>query len=142
MSLNQSIEIPLTIKDTATLYGQVGTQNGVGSESINFATKRVFSDQSWAEVDIGAGNGLTIAFKGFKTMTKKIFSNGVLEFQTDGFEITPRLNFSMQIAFFIQQHFSFIICFLFKIHYVYFFSPCNAIGPPNSRISNIQIRSE
>lgn len=76
MSFTQSIEAPLTTKDTLTMYGQLSVHNGNGSGTVNVAAKRLISPKGWVEVDVGAGNGLTVALKGFQTLTKSIFCTG------------------------------------------------------------------
>ncbi|XP_029050782.1 dnaJ homolog subfamily C member 11 isoform X2 [Osmia bicornis bicornis] len=82
MSFTQSIEAPLTLQDTVTLYGQVTTQNGIGSGSVNFAARRLLSSKGWVEVDFGAGNGPMLGFKGFRVLPHKLMLNGgtILEF--------------------------------------------------------------
>ncbi|XP_012264021.2 dnaJ homolog subfamily C member 11 [Athalia rosae] len=86
MSFSQSIEAPLTLRDTVTMSGQLGTQNGTGSGSINVSARRVMSAKGWLELDIGAGNGPTVSLKGFRTLTKRLFCNGatILQFEPNG----------------------------------------------------------
>ncbi|XP_076652071.1 dnaJ homolog subfamily C member 11 isoform X2 [Halictus rubicundus] len=45
MSFTQSIEAPLTLRDTVTMYGQLSTQNGTGTGSINVSTRRLVSSK-------------------------------------------------------------------------------------------------
>ena len=86
MSFTQSIEAPLTLRDTVTMYGQLGTQNGTGSGSINVSARRLVSSKGWVELDVGAGNGPTISFKGFRTLTRRLFCDGatILQFTARG----------------------------------------------------------
>ncbi|XP_014474291.1 PREDICTED: dnaJ homolog subfamily C member 11 isoform X2 [Dinoponera quadriceps] len=86
MSFAQSIEAPLTLKDTITMSGQLGTQNGTGSGSINISAKRLISSKGWVEVEVGAGNGPTFSLKGFRTLTKRLFCDGaaILQFTSHG----------------------------------------------------------
>lgn len=58
------------------MYGQLSVHNGNGSGTVNVAAKRLISPKGWVEVDVGAGNGLTVALKGFQTLTKSIFCTG------------------------------------------------------------------
>lgn len=81
MSFTQSIEAPLTLRDTVTMSGQLGTQNGTGTGSINVSAKRLISSKGWVEAEVGAGNGPTFSLKGFRTLTKRLFCNGATIFQ-------------------------------------------------------------
>ncbi|XP_012226150.1 dnaJ homolog subfamily C member 11 isoform X2 [Linepithema humile] len=81
MSFAQSIEAPLTLRDTVTMSGQLGTQNGTGSGSINVSAKRLISSKGWVEVEVGAGNGPTFSLKGFRTLTKRLFCDGAIILQ-------------------------------------------------------------
>ncbi|XP_051172125.1 dnaJ homolog subfamily C member 11 [Leptopilina boulardi] len=76
MTFTQSIEAPLTTKDTLIMYGELGVHNGNGSGTINVSAKRLVSEKGWVEIDVGAGNGLNVALKGFRTLSKRIFCNG------------------------------------------------------------------
>jgi len=50
MSVTQSVECPLTVKDSASVSGQLSTRNGNGAGSISLALRRVLSHTAWAEV--------------------------------------------------------------------------------------------
>lgn len=68
MQFTQSVDFPLTQKDTCTLSGQLQTQNGTGTGGINLSWRHIFSHKSWAEMELTAGINFTIIsiFKGFK----------------------------------------------------------------------------
>ncbi|XP_014218733.1 dnaJ homolog subfamily C member 11 isoform X2 [Copidosoma floridanum] len=89
MSLSQSIEAPLTIKNTAVLGGDLSMKNGVGSGTINFSVRRLVSQKGWFEVEVGAGNGPTFSLRGYRTLTKRIFFNGGAVVQFSPNEIRP-----------------------------------------------------
>ncbi|XP_058808577.1 dnaJ homolog subfamily C member 11 isoform X2 [Phymastichus coffea] len=91
MAFSQSIEAPLTLKDTAVLGGELNLKNGVGSGSVNFSVRHLVSPRGWFEVEVGAGSGPTLAFRGYRTLTKRIFFTGgtVLHFNSN--EIRPGL---------------------------------------------------
>ena len=91
MSFTQSIEAPLTLKDTAVLGGDLNIKNGVGSGSINLAVRRLVSSRGWFEVEVGAGSGPTLAFRGYRSLTKRIFFNGGSVVQFTPNEIKPGL---------------------------------------------------
>uniref|UniRef100_A0A8C5D8R5 J domain-containing protein n=1 Tax=Gouania willdenowi TaxID=441366 RepID=A0A8C5D8R5_GOUWI len=50
MHISQSIEAPLTTRDTAILSGSLSTHNGTGGGTINLALRRVTSAKGWGEV--------------------------------------------------------------------------------------------
>lgn len=56
MQFTQSVDFPLTQKDTCTLSGQLQTQNGTGGGGINLSWRHIFSHKSWAEIEMTAGN--------------------------------------------------------------------------------------
>ncbi|XP_069960476.1 dnaJ homolog subfamily C member 11 isoform X2 [Cherax quadricarinatus] len=89
MTLNQAIEAPLTNRDTAILSGNLSSQNGNGSGGINCSIRRVTSDKGWGEVEVGAGNGLTIAAKAFRNFSRGMFGNGsvITHFTPNGLRV-------------------------------------------------------
>nr|CAG4650026.1 EOG090X03AJ [Sida crystallina] len=89
MNFTQSIEAPLTLKDTAVLSGQLSTHKGAGSGGLNVGLRRVISPQSWAELELGFGNGFSLGAKGFRTLTRRTFTNmsGVLTFTDRGVQL-------------------------------------------------------
>ena len=89
MSFSQSIEAPLTVRDTAILGGDISQKNGVGSGSINFGIRRLVSQKGWFEVEVGAGNGPTLGFTGYRSLTKRIFFNGGTVLQFNPNQIRP-----------------------------------------------------
>ncbi|PNF16476.1 DnaJ subfamily C member 11 [Cryptotermes secundus] len=89
MSITQSIEAPLTLRDTMTMSGQLSTQNGTGTGSVVVSLRRLLSEKGWLEVDLGAGNGPTFTLKGFRTLTKRTFSNMATVFHFTPHGIRP-----------------------------------------------------
>lgn len=75
MSISQSIEAPLTLRDTLTLNGNLSTQNGNGAGSFMIACKRLLATNGWVEGELVAGNGPIASVKLFRTITKSIFGN-------------------------------------------------------------------
>uniref|UniRef100_A0A8D0AE10 DnaJ homolog subfamily C member 11 n=1 Tax=Sander lucioperca TaxID=283035 RepID=A0A8D0AE10_SANLU len=75
MHISQSIEAPLTTKDTAILSGSLSTHNGNGGGSINLALRRVTSAKGWGEVELGAGDtqGPLLGLKIFRNLTPRFF---------------------------------------------------------------------
>ncbi|KAK0166629.1 hypothetical protein PV327_004121 [Microctonus hyperodae] len=91
MSFHQSIEAPLTLKDTLTLYGQLDTQNGTGVGTVNVATRRTISAKSWMEIDVGVGNGPALTIKGYRSLTQRLFCSGAMMLQFKPHEVRPGL---------------------------------------------------
>lgn len=87
MSFSQSIEAPLTLKDTAVLSGGLSTSNGSGSGSVNLSLRRMTSSAGGAEIQLGCGGGLMLSARGFGNLTKRIFTNisGVITTTDRGF---------------------------------------------------------
>ncbi|KZC09223.1 DnaJ like protein subfamily C member 11, partial [Dufourea novaeangliae] len=102
MSFTQSIEAPLTLRDTVTMYGQLGTANGTGSGSINVSARRLVSSKGWVEMDVGAGTGPSMSLKGFYTLTRRLFCDGatILQFTSRG----PKLGFVGTLAMQLDKH--------------------------------------
>ncbi|XP_077998628.1 dnaJ homolog subfamily C member 11-like [Glandiceps talaboti] len=73
MTITQSIEAPLTISETATLSGNLHTQNGTGSGQISASLRHILSSNGWAEFEFGAGGGPMIGIKGFRNITRRSF---------------------------------------------------------------------
>ncbi|XP_022905973.1 dnaJ homolog subfamily C member 11 isoform X2 [Onthophagus taurus] len=99
MSFNQSVEFPLTQKDTCTLSGQLNTQNGTGNGGINLSWRHIYSHKSWSEVEVVAGNGPAVSFKAFRTLSKRFYWNGgtILQFTPQGIRPGIMSTLAMQL---------------------------------------------
>ncbi|KAJ8960802.1 hypothetical protein NQ318_020098 [Aromia moschata] len=99
MQFTQSVDFPLTQKDTCTLSGQLQTQNGTGGGGVNLSWRHIFSHKSWAELEMTAGSGPAVSFKGFRTLTKRFFWNGgtILQFTPEGIRPGIMSTLAMQI---------------------------------------------
>ncbi|VVC94340.1 unnamed protein product [Leptidea sinapis] len=75
MTIQQSIDAPVTLRNTATLSGNISTQNGIGSGSMNITNRHLTSERGWTEVECGIGNGLMLGFKIFRTISRLMFVN-------------------------------------------------------------------
>lgn len=80
MSFSQSIEAPLTTKNTAILSGCLEHTNGDGSGSVNCSLRRVFSHKGWGEMELGTGNGGSLVLKAFRNLDRKRF--GTIQFNS------------------------------------------------------------
>lgn len=107
MQFTQSVDFPLTQKNTCTLSGQLQTQNGTGTGGINLSWRHIFSHKSWAEMEFTAGTGPAVSFKGFRTLSKRFFWNGgaILQFTPEG--IRPGVMSSNLSAFKTDMYFIF-----------------------------------
>ncbi|XP_037088730.1 dnaJ homolog subfamily C member 11-like [Pollicipes pollicipes] len=76
MSFNQSIEAPLTVKDTATMSGQLSTSNGTGQGQVSCSVRRLLSERSWAEAEVGVGSGLMLSLRGFRSVGRHLHATG------------------------------------------------------------------
>ncbi|XP_028825128.1 dnaJ homolog subfamily C member 11-like [Denticeps clupeoides] len=104
MHISQSIEAPLTAKDTAVLSGSLSTHNGSGGGNINLCLKRVTSTRGWGELEFGAGDirGPLFGMKVFRNLTPRCFMTAQcgLQFSTRG----VRPNASTMMARHLDQN--------------------------------------
>ena len=75
ISIHQSIQAPLTPRDTCTLSGSVNTSNGTGSGTVNCSVRRITSESGWVEGELGVGNGLSCVGKMYRKLTERNFVN-------------------------------------------------------------------
>lgn len=73
--MSQSIETPLTTRDTAILNGTLSLSNGVGTGAFVVSARRLIN-KGWFSIETGAGNGPLLGFKGSRTLTQRVFCNG------------------------------------------------------------------
>ena len=57
MSIFQSVECPLTVKDTVIIGGNLQTRNGNGSGAFLATWRRLTSDKGWMEVGVDGSKG-------------------------------------------------------------------------------------
>jgi DnaJ homolog subfamily C member 11 len=91
MTMFQSIEVPMSTNNVATLAGNLSVSNGQGNGRFTLSARRVLSSRGWIEVDVGAGNGLASGIKGTRNFGKRFFATGQvnLNFRQNG--IVPAL---------------------------------------------------
>lgn len=75
MSISQSIEAPINRKDTLTLGGNLYSSNGNGNGNFILCGRRLVN-KGWLEIDVGAGNGPILGFKGGRTISSVVTMNG------------------------------------------------------------------
>ncbi|KAL0851890.1 hypothetical protein ABMA28_000180 [Loxostege sticticalis] len=97
MTIQQSIDAPVTLRNTMTLSGNISTQNGIGTGSVNMCNRHLSSEKGWTEVEFGIGNGPLLGFKIFRTLSRLMFLNcgTVLQFTPRG--ISPSLISTMAL---------------------------------------------
>ncbi|CAF4234565.1 unnamed protein product [Rotaria sp. Silwood2] len=74
-SVEQSIDIPLTSQDTATINAMVTTRNGRGVGSLTTSFRRILPNLSWFRVDLTFGHRPHIGFHYFRRITQKLQAN-------------------------------------------------------------------
>jgi len=86
LSINHSIQAPLTPRDTCTLNGNVFTSNGTGSGNVSCNVRRVTSEKGWVSGELGVGNGLSCVTKFYRKLVDGFFLNmsGSLQFNRRG----------------------------------------------------------
>lgn len=99
MTMFQSIEVPMSTNNTATLAGNLNVSNGQGSGRFTLSARRVLSSKGWIEMDVGAGNGLNLGGKGTRNFGKRFFATGQLNLNFRQNGIVPALvgTFAVQL---------------------------------------------
>ncbi|XP_024915001.1 dnaJ homolog subfamily C member 11-like isoform X2 [Cynoglossus semilaevis] len=93
MHISQSIEAPLTTKDTAILSGSLSTHNGNGDGSINLTLRRTTSNKGWGEIefDVGDSHRPLIGLKIFRNLTSRFFVTAQCGLQFSSRGVRPGL---------------------------------------------------
>ncbi|GAB0099589.1 dnaJ homolog subfamily C member 11 [Sergentomyia squamirostris] len=74
ISMNQSIDAPITVRDTVTLSGSLSSQKGIGNGAFTVTGRRLL-DKGWVAVDLTAGSGPALGVKGSRPLSQKVFAN-------------------------------------------------------------------
>ena len=95
VSVRQSVQAPLSPRDTCTLSGNVHSSNGTGGGAVSCSVRRLTSDRGWVEGEVGAGSGLSLGTKCYRKLTERSFVNmsGSLQFTRRG--LLPGLEASL-----------------------------------------------
>lgn len=102
MSISQSVEAPLTLRDTLTLSGNLAAQNGNGSGSFMVSCKRLLKSNGWIEGEFSVGNGPIATIKLFRTLTHTVFGNFAAQFKHTSNGI--RLGFITSLGMPLDRH--------------------------------------
>lgn len=99
MTMYQSIEVPMSSNNVATLAGNLNVSNGQGNGRFTLSARRVLSSKGWIECDVGAGNGLNLGGKGSRNFGKRYFATGQLNLNFRPNGIVPALvgTFAVQL---------------------------------------------
>ncbi|XP_060069298.1 dnaJ homolog subfamily C member 11-like [Ylistrum balloti] len=73
MSLNQSVQVPLTKKDTAVIAGTLATRNGNGQGTFTAVWRRLTSDNGWAELEMSCGDNIGTTLRGFRKINRRCY---------------------------------------------------------------------
>lgn len=89
MEIDQSLDAPLTTKDTLSLTGNLQNKNGIGGGAFATSLRHVSSPTSWYEYQFTAGQGPLFGLKWFRYLTKRSFCtiNGLCHYNSG--ELTP-----------------------------------------------------
>ena len=71
-SISQSVDCPLTTSDTATLMGNLATQNGNGGGSVGLNMRRILDAKSWSELELSAGDGGVGTVRYFRNLGQRM----------------------------------------------------------------------
>ncbi|CAL1531044.1 unnamed protein product [Lymnaea stagnalis] len=87
MSIAQSVECPLTLKDTLVVGGNLDTRNGIGQGMFSVMWRRLVSTKGWAEFDVHVGSASAVGITGFRQLTQRCYirCGGRAEFTQYGY---------------------------------------------------------
>lgn len=66
MHITQSVECPLTTKETLTLSGQLSSYNGKGQGNVTASIRKIFNHKTWGEADLTLGSDPSLGFRCFR----------------------------------------------------------------------------
>ncbi|KJE95867.1 DnaJ domain-containing protein [Capsaspora owczarzaki ATCC 30864] len=81
LSIQQSIECPVSDKNVVTFSGQLGVRNGNGSGSVLASLRHQISNLAWGEVEVGAGSGGQLTVRGLRHINKHLYFVGMATVQ-------------------------------------------------------------
>ncbi|XP_012943726.1 dnaJ homolog subfamily C member 11 [Aplysia californica] len=73
MSISQSVECPLTLKDTLVVGGNLDTRNGIGQGMFSIMWRRLISTKGWAELDVHLGSAAAFGVTGFRQISQRCY---------------------------------------------------------------------
>ncbi|KAK3104741.1 hypothetical protein FSP39_009031 [Pinctada imbricata] len=77
MALTQSVECPLTPKNTVVITGSVHEQNGTGQGQVALLWRRLTSDTGWMAGEVSLGNNAGgVSLQGFKQLYRRCYYTG------------------------------------------------------------------
>ncbi|OXA50582.1 dnaJ homolog subfamily C member 11 [Folsomia candida] len=88
----QSIEAPITLRDTIIMSGSVSAENGRGRGNIAAGVRRTFGNRTSAEFEVGGNtNGMDFGFKGFSLIGSKYHTNCSIACQSTSEGLKPAM---------------------------------------------------
>lgn len=102
---SQSVEYPLTAKDTTIIGGTVSSKNGIGSGNFLVGYRRQTSDKGWLQGNMGFGSGMTFALQGYRQLTKRCYGKCSTFFGTDETMRRQTMGLSFLISNQFDSHF-------------------------------------
>lgn len=99
MSISQSVECPLTLKDTMVVGGNLDTRNGIGQGMFSVVWRRLISQKGWSEVDINLGTSAALGLNGFYQISQRCYfrCGGRIDVTQRGYR--PSANFMLAYQF-------------------------------------------
>ncbi|XP_076451685.1 dnaJ homolog subfamily C member 11-like isoform X1 [Babylonia areolata] len=92
MSIFQSVECPLTVKDTVIIGGNLQAKNGTGAGAFLATWRRLTSDKGWMEVETAVGSGVGCSLKGFRQLTRRCYGTSTLALHSTPKGLRPALS--------------------------------------------------
>lgn len=99
MSISQSVECPLTLKDTLIIGGSLQARNGTGSGAFLATWRRLTSDKGWMEVETASGSGVGVSLKGFRQLTRRCYGTSAVVLHSTPKGIRPALSTMLAYQF-------------------------------------------
>ncbi|XP_048737350.1 dnaJ homolog subfamily C member 11-like isoform X2 [Ostrea edulis] len=91
--ISQSLDYPITQKDTAIIAGAVSSRDGYGSGNFSVGYRRQTSDKGWLEGRVAFGPQMSYGLQGYRQLTRRCFCRCAAGFSVDKSGIKPGLSF-------------------------------------------------
>ncbi|XP_059141903.1 dnaJ homolog subfamily C member 11-like [Physella acuta] len=99
MSIAQSVECPLTLKDTLVVGGNLDTRNGTGQGMFSIIWRRLVSTKGWAEIDLHLGSAAAVGITGFRQLTQRCYIRCGVRTEVTQYGYRPSAAFMMAYQF-------------------------------------------
>ncbi|XP_061197810.1 dnaJ homolog subfamily C member 11-like [Saccostrea echinata] len=79
-NISQSVDYPITPKDTAIISGSVSSRNGNGSGSLLVGYRRQTSDKGWLQGQTTFGRSVPLELHAYRQLTRRCYCKGAIGF--------------------------------------------------------------